>query len=216
VGKGQFSCVRMQVEGFGTVHHNTVLRSSAADDAEGPGPPPRCPLQNSAREAAGTTADRAEHDYTTTISLNADSSPPAVAGASNAEAMIAPGRLISDMAVEGCVLELSVPLGTGSYVDMNEENGGRKAHGGGNSLLRSAVANQGAKTSGKGGPPVRNAHPAGKSPLPSPMSPGSMVKKSSRLQGEPSLSPTNVLNVENRPTPAGELSAAAKGPHAAQ
>lgn len=203
-GRGQFSCVRMQVEDFGTIYHNTILHSPASREITaitdfgqqnkapgglsnrlGASPMTSKTKSSSSRldtRSSGTKIPGADPDYGTVINTASSVALPGSIDPSLAGVLITPGRLLSKHAIPGAIVELSVPVGGYSAVGSNGQSGANIT--GGNSLLRNALAKKGSKVVG-GNSLLRHAVTSNTSPMASPTVIGSspmsspMTKKSS-------------------------------------
>lgn len=208
-GKGQFSCVLMNIDTYGTIYYNTVLHSPASREVHSvtelesesslaiPKRAGAClgMLHRNSSGLGGLKTDSsssrqapADPDYGAVIRTAADRLPPVNTDSRIVEVMIAPGRLLAQHVKQGAVLELSVPLGGGLAVDMNEDANQEAA--GGTSLLRNVL---GIRTCvrGRASPLQRHAALTNKSPLAA-SSVGQ--RRGSPLQATPPLSPTNVID----------------------
>lgn len=177
-GKGQYSCLRMNVENFGTIYHNTFLKSEARPEetaethlrCKDPGgsanrlaalaimaPQKRGSCSRLAPNNSGSSSRLAPNNsavgddstevpvYGTVISTTLARPQPFPNDPSLSEIFVTPGRLISQHATEGAVVELSVPVGGYSSPGMNEAEVGKHQ---GKSLLRNTLDKGGSKLSG--------------------------------------------------------------------
>lgn len=170
-GKGQFSCLRMNVDNFGTIYHNTFLKKEANPEEtassdlqtenkhQGVGPNRLAALSVTTPQRRGSSSrlastgsnseispeSKGDPAYGTVISTAAARPQPFANDPKLSEVFVTPGRVISQHATEGAVVELSVPVGGYSNPGMNDTKAGKLE---GKSLLRNTLDKSGSKFSG--------------------------------------------------------------------
>jgi hypothetical protein len=133
--RGQFVCMRMNVDGFGSIHQNITI-----------GPAVKGPDGHMARIHSSSSLNSLRSDfdragepilaYATSLSTKGSFEGDV---AQIPATMVETTQIIANALKEGGILELSVPVGGGAHIDMNESNDRSNPKLGGNSLLRKAI-----------------------------------------------------------------------------
>jgi hypothetical protein len=117
--RGQFVCMRIDVNGFGSVHQNITIGPAIRTFSDG--------QHLSARTSKSLNAQTREptNAYETVLSKKGsrDSLPLAIPMSAVETSLIVAGAV-----KEGAIMELSVPLGGGSHIDKNEAHDALKSN----------------------------------------------------------------------------------------
>jgi hypothetical protein len=127
--------MRMNVDGYGSIHQNITI-GPAVRGLEGHTARAR---SMSSLNSLRSDSDRAAEPilaYATSLSRKGSREGNDAPVPAN---MVETTQIIATALTEGAILELSVPVGGGAHIDMNESNDRSNPKFGGNSLLRAAI-----------------------------------------------------------------------------